>query len=119
MFQSQITEQSVVSVVPDKDWQEFIASKLNICSVVIIDRTVASHSIEWEITKCIDLVDPSRIAILQKKGTSPCPVPADIWVLEYELGKNYEKEARKALWGWFENLFWGKGDRVLCCYLKP
>lgn len=105
LFKSQITEQSLVAVVPDKDWQEFIVSKLNICSAVIIDRTVPSHSLEWEITKSIELVDRSRIAILQKRGTAAGPVPSDVWVLEYGLGGKNEKEARKALSTWFENLF--------------
>lgn len=108
LFQSRITEQALVSLVPDKDWQEFVMAKLSICSAVIIDRTMSTESLQWEIAKAIELVDPSRIAILQKKGTPSGPDPAHVWTLEYELGKNYEKQARKALRRWFENLFLGE-----------
>ena len=101
---SRLTEQPQVSTVPNEKWRDLIVSRLRACSAVLIDRTVSSDGLQWEIRKAQELVGPSRIGILQRKGTSMTSVPG-VWTLEYELGKESEKEARKALKIWFEKVF--------------
>ena len=104
LAESRITEQTLVATVPDSEWQNYVTTMLKSCSVVIIDQSLTTDSLQWEINNSIEFVDNMRIAILQKKGTNAKKVQ-DIWTLEYDLDKDSKKKARRALLSWFKKIF--------------
>jgi len=101
MVSSAPTRQPIVETVEETKWQDYVISKLRICSAIIIDRSLQSEGLAWEIGKATALVPPSRIAILQKRG-SPNTAVVGVWTLEYDLSRRGVKEARRALRRWFE-----------------
>lgn len=104
MAHSPLTEQPRVSALPDHKWKRMIISRLKDCSVALIDRTVSSDGLQWEIRKAQERLGSSRIAVLQRKGTTLAKIPG-VLTLEYELDETSLKEAREKLKNWFKKIY--------------
>lgn len=79
-----INYQGQTFTISDEFWQDWVLDKLRRSSVVIIDSSVGSESVDWEISTALNLVDPSRIILLNRKGTIP-ELPRGYRLLTYDL----------------------------------
>jgi hypothetical protein len=105
---TRLTDRGNLAVVSNEMWRNWVENHLKKCSAVIIDHSVGTESLDWEVQRARDLVDHSRIAILAEVGSLPDKV-SDVWFMEYTLGKYGEKEARKMLKSWFDRFFFESG----------
>ena len=90
-----ILNQGQTFTISDELWQEWVLDKLKRCSAVIIDSSVGSESVHWEVVTANKLVDPSRIIILQREGTES-EVTSGNKQLVYALNSKSLKEARRS-----------------------
>jgi hypothetical protein len=90
-----IANQGQTFTISDEFWQDWVKDKLSRCSVVIIDGSVGSESISWEILTSNKLVDPNRIIVLHKAGTEQ-EISSGNKQLVYALDEKSLKEARKS-----------------------
>ena len=91
-----ITDQGQTFTISDQFWQDWVQDKLKRCSAVIIDSSVGSESVHWEIVTANKLVDPNRIILLHKEGTD-LKNTEDNKELTYLLDRKSMKDARKSL----------------------
>ena len=99
-----ILNQGQTFTISDELWQEWVIDKLKRCSVVIIDSSVGSESVHWEVVTANKLVDPNRIIILQKEGTES-EVTNGNKQLVYALNSKSLKQARKSFRKILEDIF--------------
>jgi hypothetical protein len=91
-----ITDQGQTFTISDEYWQDWVQDKLKRCSAVIIDSSVGSESVHWEIVTANKLVDPNRIILLHKEGTE-LKNDEDNKELTYLLDRKSMKDARRSL----------------------
>jgi hypothetical protein len=53
-----------MAVVPDGLWQEWVSTALNRASLAIVDCTVVTESVLWEIRTAVSALDVTRIAVI-------------------------------------------------------
>jgi hypothetical protein len=94
--QTRLTERANFTRVPDADWQDWIRTEMLRASAIIIDRSVPSEGLSWELDQALKHAEPPKIILLTKQGTV-ASTPPNIWNIEYEMGKNGERQARKKL----------------------
>jgi len=107
-----MAQRAQMTRVPDEDWQEWVEDRLRCCSAVIIDYTVGTESVGWEIQRAQDLVPSSRIAILVQQGTA-FEKPQGIFTLEYDLRGAGKKQARKTLKLWLKKVHFDLPPRAV------
>jgi hypothetical protein len=92
-----------LTVLPDGAWQEWILTVLPRCRAVLIDASVASGSLLWELEQARAALPPQKIAVLAQEDASAIDLPG-VPVLRYRLGWRGRRQARKALSRWLKAL---------------
>lgn len=67
----------------DDDWQAWAADKIEQASAVIIDYSIATEGIRWEVEYALEHSDPSRIVMIVQQG-STIEAPAGVHVIKHE-----------------------------------
>ena len=75
MSRTSIWQCGLMAVIPDEHWREWVDNVLQTASLSIIDSTVATDSVLWEIQTASRLMPPNDIAIL-KLASTEAPVPS-------------------------------------------
>src|SRR5882724_8243449 len=92
-----------LTTFPDADWQEGILAILPRCRAVLIDVSVETGGVLWELENARAVLPSERIAVLAQEGDRPLDFPG-ILVLRYRFGWRGQRAARKALRGWLKRL---------------
>ena len=61
-----------MAVVPDGRWQEWVSAALNRASLAIVDCSVVTESVLWEIRTAVSALDVTRIAVIRSTHDSNC-----------------------------------------------
>jgi hypothetical protein len=93
--ETRLTERAELAQAPNETWQNWIEEQMVRASAIIIDYSVGTHGLSWELDRAVSLVDPSKILLLIHKGIV-VRTPANVWTLEYEMGEEGQ-QARKKL----------------------
>jgi hypothetical protein len=88
-------------VLPDEGWQARVEEKLHDCSVVLIDVTVPTETLAWEIQTALEIVPHERIACVLPRGAARS-LPRSIAVLEYDPSK--PGDGRDAVNQWIDRV---------------
>jgi photosystem II stability/assembly factor-like uncharacterized protein len=99
------TEHGLFHTVPDDEWQGWVAAHLRRCSAVIIDVSLETSSVTWELEHALRVVGAERMLVLKQKG-SHTPVPPQVRVVEYQSEASGEEGTKAALMQWLINLFY-------------
>jgi hypothetical protein len=97
-----ITEQAHFSVSPDSLWQSWVIEKVRSASVVIVDATDETDSLNWEIAQAVEAVGAARVAVLCKEGKQ-LPSLGEIWHAEYTMDRRGIRRCRQELRNWLRN----------------
>ena len=76
--QTRLTERANFTRVPDADWQGWIRTEMLRASAIIIDRSVPSEGLSWELDQALKHAEPSKIILLTKQGIVGS-TPPNIW----------------------------------------
>lgn len=71
--------------VPDAEWQGWVEHKLRMSRAVILDDSLGSPSLDWELSKAMLLLGPARVLVLRKAGSVHSGAPVTIARIEYGL----------------------------------
>jgi hypothetical protein len=71
-----------MAVVPDGRWQEWVSTALNRASLAIVDCSVVTESVLWEIRTAVNALDVTRIAVIRGTHDSNCHDFAGVQVFE-------------------------------------
>jgi hypothetical protein len=93
---TRLTERAELFRVPDESWQRWILDEMQCASLVIIDRSVSSEGLSWEVEQALTLLSPEKLILLTKRGVS-LVAPPGAWTLEYDLDASSARVARRTL----------------------
>ena len=105
-----VTEHGRFYTVPDDIWKGWVAYYLQICSVAVIDVTVGTQSIIWELEQSRRWLPNDRVLVLRQKG-SKMPIPLDMQSLEYDLECDDLDHVMGPLHAWFHRAIYGTKPR--------
>jgi len=80
---SDLLEGSQFSGSTDDKWKAWVADKIEHASAVIIDYSIATEGIRWEVERAMKHTDPERIVLLAQHD-STIEVPAGAHAIKYE-----------------------------------
>ncbi|MBC8289467.1 MAG: hypothetical protein H8E37_04030 [Planctomycetes bacterium] len=104
--------------VPDEWWQEWVSAHLRRCSALVIDISMSTASVAWELDRALATVPRDQILILAEKGATVTP-PADVPVIRYNVSQIEAAEttdaqvvsrAQKEMEAWFSQRFYGNAE---------
>lgn len=104
--------------IPDEWWQDWVTAQLQRCSTLVIDITVSTPSVLWEMDQALAMVPRERILVLREHGASVAS-PAGISTIDYSVGRiesdligehTSPKKAQKEIEHWFSKQFYGDPD---------
>jgi hypothetical protein len=72
-----------MAVVPEGRWQEWVSTALDRASLAIIDCSVVTESVLWEIRAAVCALDVTRIAVIRGTRDSDCHDFPGVQVFEY------------------------------------
>lgn len=55
-------------MVPDEQWKEWVEDQLRVCSAVVLDMTITTPGVTWELERCLEVMPAERIAVLINDG---------------------------------------------------
>jgi hypothetical protein len=94
---------SRVTVLPDAAWREWLLSALPRCRAALIDVSMGSEGVLWELEQAKVILPPTRFMVLtQGKVPPPTLDLTDVTVVLYQLGWRGRFRARKALRSWLK-----------------
>jgi hypothetical protein len=95
-------DQPQVAHPTDDAWQDWVRRQLATASVVLVDATVLTENVTWEIDSARSIVAPSRIAVLVECGAKVA-TPEGVATIEYALDDKSVRDAVARLKIWLAN----------------
>jgi hypothetical protein len=90
------------SAVLDQNWQEYVKDKLSSCSFAIIDYSMQTQALQWELAESIQQIGQERTIVIYRDSELNIP-PLDVFTLKYNL--KYPRQARRALRTYFSSIY--------------
>lgn len=94
--ETRLTERAELEAASEKSWQSWVERRMDQASAVIIDATVSSPGLSWELELALKRMDATRIILLAQKETAVA-CPANVWRIDYEAGARGGQRAREML----------------------
>jgi hypothetical protein len=101
MRHTSILEQPRTALLPDDRWQTWVVERLKTASAVIIDATVQTDALAWELDHARSVAGLDRTCVLIQRGGTR---PEEVFCLEYELDRRSVKAVRTALKQWLSRV---------------
>lgn len=102
----------LMATVPDAHWKDWVAKALSSASLVIIDRSVQTESVMWEVATALHFVDQRRVVIISS-DQEPINNTSDVEVIKYGHGPEMITRLRRDIGSWAETtLPTGRSKRV-------
>ena len=97
--ETNLASRANLDMVPDEEWRGWIRDQLRSCSAAVIDASVGTEGVAWEVKAALDLVGKDCIGVLYSTTEQPS-VPEGIWTLHYVADTKKANVAAKALRSW-------------------
>jgi hypothetical protein len=101
------TEQINLIRAPDKEWREQISQQLTRSLATIIDYTLQTEGVVWELEEAMRVVQRNRIIVLQSVDAERIPI-SDIKVITYSHSWRSQRKAKKELKHHLKDMITGK-----------
>lgn|GEM_PF-3710881 len=98
------SDEARLEVVQDQEWKSWVLERLAHARAVIVEASVESESLRWEIDSAIERVGASRVAVLVRKGLH-APQARGVWICEYTIDRRGQREARRKLRQWLDHIY--------------
>jgi hypothetical protein len=103
MPQARAGEVARLFTAPDAGWQEWVKQHLSVCSFVVVDASIGTEGVRWEIEEIRRRL-PLRRVVIMARTDHPIELPDDVFVLRYGLGRAEAKKARNSLKAWLRHM---------------
>jgi hypothetical protein len=94
-----LMEGSQFSGTSDDKWKAWVADKIKHASAIIIDYSIPTEGVRWEVERAVKKTDPERIVLLAQHDSN-IEAPAGAHVIKYEDSKAGFKAARMEFYYW-------------------
>src|SRR5262249_44885778 len=105
MKRAAMVDQADAVVVAESQWKEWIVARLNEAQAAVIDVSVMSASVQWEVETAGNIIGDDRLLLIGSRG--PC-TPSSLdgrMILMYGDSTLEMKKARHAVAEWFQRRF--------------
>lgn len=85
-------------------WRQWVSQQLASCLAVILDFSVQTEGVRWELSEALRMVPNERIVILQNQKAAPIPIPG-VPVVAYDIDWRTRRRARKELKAHLKRIF--------------
>lgn len=90
--------------VPDSAWQNWVISSLGSCTGVVLDMSIPSASIAWELDQALRHLPPDRILVISRTAIPEYVTAAGVETLVYSLESwSQRNDTKAALLRWTAN----------------
>jgi hypothetical protein len=97
-----IADQAAASLLPDTAWQEWMLAQFDTAEAVILDASLWSESLAWELDAARDRLGADRIVVMAAQGSAHV-LPQDLFAISYDLDdRDSVRRARRRLRVWFD-----------------
>jgi len=84
--------------IADQNWRAWVERHLEAALAVVVDVSVATDSVTWELDRALAVLPPERLLVLHRTGT---PAPAGLPSVQYDLSSPAGiGQVRSSLSGW-------------------
>jgi hypothetical protein len=80
---ARVTDHGQFHLVSDDQWQMWVLANLQRCSAVIIDVSVETGSVSWELENARRIAGPHKLLVLRQPG-SDTAIPSGCHIVEYK-----------------------------------
>jgi hypothetical protein len=102
MSKASIWQFGLMATVPDAHWQDWVTKALRTASLVIIDCSVLTASVIWEVGQALLHVNRQRVLIITSENATMDPV-VDTEIVRYGNGVNAISKLRADLATWAQS----------------
>jgi hypothetical protein len=99
-------EQATLSVVADEVWQSWVTAQMQRAAAVVLDRSVETVSVAWELEQAVGLLGEGRVAVLSQASQPPLEIPG-LCEIRYTLDWRGRSRARQVLRRWLSAVHYG------------
>ena len=100
----------IMSTVPDDAWQGWVSGTLRYARLVIIDCSVMTESVKWEIDTALSYVSASRVLVVTNNEV-PGGLDLAAKVIRYGTGRAAMRELRTEIFNWADAALGGHEAR--------
>jgi hypothetical protein len=97
-------------VSSDASWQQWVIEHLQHCRAVILDATLMTEGLQWELDQAFKLVDHDRIAVVADQGVERL-FPEDVRIITMSIDRDGKRKLMKAMKDWLASLDSGASDK--------
>jgi hypothetical protein len=94
-----IWQLGLMTTVPDARWKDWVTKALRSAGLVIIDSSVPTGSVMWEISSALHYVDRRRVLIIAS-DRAPINTTDDVKVITYGQGPKAMARLQRDVAGW-------------------
>jgi hypothetical protein len=89
----------LMATVPDARWKDWVTKALRSARLVIIDNSMPTGSIKWEIAAALQAVDPRRVLVIARDQAAT-NTTVDVEVIKYGQGRKAMAQLHRDIAGW-------------------
>jgi hypothetical protein len=101
-----------MATIPDARWRDWVKDALSSASLAIIDRSVPTESVTWEVDTALHLIDKRRVLILSRDQTSINTTP-DVKIVKYGQEPDAMTRLRRDIGSWAGRTLAGGQSKML------
>jgi hypothetical protein len=90
----------IVTTVSDASWQTWVSEAIQNCSLAVIDCTVRTESVDWEIQTSLGKLDPSRILVINMDYSGARVMPHGVSAVPYSIDRRGLARLRSQVTSW-------------------
>jgi hypothetical protein len=94
-----LSDRARLSISSDDEWQTWVNTQLLHASSAIVDTTISTASVQWELENALEKLGPSHVAVLYQSEEPP-DLPKGVWALRYSLAPREARVAQVKLKEW-------------------
>lgn len=99
LSRTSIWQFGVMATVPDALWRDWVKNALSSASLVIIDRSVPTESVMWEVDTALHFIDKRRVLIISRDQT-PVNTTSDVKIIMYGNEPDAMTHLRRDIGSW-------------------
>jgi hypothetical protein len=103
---ARVTDHGKFHLVSDDQWQGWVLAHLKRCSAVIIDVSVETGSVIWELANARRIAGPDKLLVLRQEGAS-ATIPSGCQIVLYKGNGGVADTEKSLVFDWLTQRFDG------------
>ena len=98
-LRTSIWQFGLMATIPDARWKDWVANALSSASLVIIDRSVPTESVMWEVGTALHFIGQRRVLIISRNQTL-IDTTSDVKIIKYGQEPDALTRLRRDIGSW-------------------